>query len=169
MGLESSLVLAVCILIPPACLAIFALIRRTAPLILAFSYSISTACISLAETLYEIFVARSFDAKFQRAPTVALELSLLGDLVLSFLALVVFGCTLALAAKKNLRPGPFGYSLAALLGGLYMFLPWLVWSRQAEAPQPLAWVWTLSAPVASALLTLRLVRARSGDAFVGPE
>jgi hypothetical protein len=160
MNFESSWVLVWCLLIPPACLAIDVAIRRTARSTLVFSFSLGTVCISLAETFYDIYIGKNYDSKFREAPTVALELGLLGDLVICFPALVLFAVTLAVASKKNLPRG-IGYYLPGVLGALYTTLPRQTWFGQAETSSRLFWTWILAAPVASALLTM-LAGSRKG-------
>jgi hypothetical protein len=108
---------------PPLLLMLVLALLRTRVWLLIAAFSWSAAGTALAECLYDILAAKRFDQKFQHAPEVALELSLLGAGCIVLIGLAVFG--LALAGKKQLRERIPVY-LAAVLGGLFTTVPWLL-------------------------------------------
>ncbi len=144
------------LLVPTALVTILAALRRTFVWMQVLSFSLSTVGVAVAQSFYDVFVAKNFDPKFRGAPTVDLELSLFGDAVFALLGLLIFGGTIGcytVAFSTKVRPGAVGICLPTLFGCLYMTLPWLLYLRHVRPPTYLFWSWAVLAPVASALVT----------------
>jgi len=143
---------------PPVLVTLIWAARRTQIWLLILAFSWSVAASSTAESFDDIFLAKRFDLKFANAQDVALEVSLFGAGVFSLVGLILFGYTLALPIKTARRARAPAY-LPAVLGGLYMTVPWLLDVSHVDIEPPLVWSWMLLVPIASALVVLRPTRA----------
>jgi len=155
------------LLLPSALVATQVAFRRRwayAPIVI---FSLVNAVVSSAESVYTVFVLKRFDDKFRHAPNAALELALFGDAIIGFIGLIFFGSVLAYCARKGRRVTTGSVIFAALFGGIYeSLLDLLYWSR-IEAPLPVVWLWIFLVPVATALVTVRLMAQSPADRFIG--
>src|SRR5260370_89107 len=107
------------LLLPSAGVAIYVAVRRRWAYVPILSFSLATVVASIAESVYTVFVLKRFDEKFRHAPSVAVEISFFGDAVIGFIALLLFGGTVAFYARGGRQETARSVVVAALFGGIY--------------------------------------------------
>jgi hypothetical protein len=90
---------------------------------LALAFSLGSAVMGTAVSYYLVEIARDFDGKFEYAPSVALELSLFGSAVATWLNSVGFGLPVTLFRPTAPGRPKLEYTLAAVLGGVSIMIP----------------------------------------------
>jgi hypothetical protein len=146
------------LLLPSAVVANYIAVQRKWAYLPVLSFSLATVVASSAESAYGIFVLKRFDEKFRDAPGAALELSLFGDAVIGFIALLLFGGTVAYYALRGRQATASGIVLATLFGGIYASLPNVLYWWGIQARALLWWIWILIMPLAAAFLTVRQMK-----------
>lgn len=154
------------LLLPSTVLATYIAVRRKWAYVPVLSFSLATVVASSAESVYTVFVLKRFDEKFRNAPDAALEISLFGDAVIGFIALLLFGGTVAYYALRGREATTSSIIMAMLFGGIYASLPNVLYLWNIQAPPLLWWAWILSIPEAAALLTARQMKQSSADRFL---
>ena len=152
------------LLLPSAVVAICITVWRKWAYVPILSFSLATVITSIAESVYTVFVLNRLDEKFRYAPDAALEISLFGDAVIGFIAILAFGGSVAYYAQRGRQETASSIVVAALCGGIYASLPNVLdnWWQIQVSPF-LWWIWILFIPVAAALLTVGKMSQSSTD------
>ena len=116
------------------------------------AFSLANVVVSIASSLYTIFVIKSVDEKFRHAPEAALEMELFITSIIGFIGLLLFGSTLAYRARRGWQQTMMSIGLAALFGGIYAILPDALYSWHIDSLF-IHWGWIVLMPVGAAWLT----------------
>ena len=129
--------------------------RRTAAWTLTLAFSLTAWAICDAESFYTIFVVKMLDAEFRQVPWGAFGLSLLGCTFVALFGMLLFAGSLTLLKRRPLYPTSLGVYVSAILGGIYVTIPFLFFADDGSTPAALFWAWAVLFPIISARVALR--------------